>query len=54
MPRLTQEQEKVAKAWLHDVFVWGGLLSYPVRTLPPTDYPYMYSKKVTYDAKGWN
>lgn len=31
-----------AKAWLHDVFVWGGLASTPKRTIPIDKYRYMY------------
>lgn len=31
-----------AKAWLHDVFVWGGLASTPKRAIPAQKYRYMY------------
>lgn len=31
MPFLTPDQQQAAHAWLHDVFVWGGLLSTPKR-----------------------
>ena len=27
MPKLTDEQIKISHAWLHDIFVWGGLLT---------------------------
>lgn len=27
MPKLTDEQLKVSHAWLHDVFIWGGLVT---------------------------
>ena len=29
MSLLPTDEKKVAKAWLHDVFVWGGLASTP-------------------------
>ena len=32
----------VAKAWLHDVFVWGGLASSPKRAISMKNYRYMY------------
>lgn len=31
-----------AKAWLHDVFIWGGLASTPKRTISIEKYRYMY------------
>ena len=32
----------VAKAWLHDVFVWGGLAGSPKRAISMKNYRYMY------------
>ena len=42
MSLLPTDEIKVAKAWLHDVFVWGGLASTPKRTVPIEKYRYMY------------
>jgi len=39
---LTPDQVKYAKAWLHDIFVYGGLLSYPRRPLEMSQYGCMY------------
>jgi len=39
---LPQDKVKEAKAWLHDVFVWGGLAITPKRTIPIDKYRYMY------------
>jgi len=43
--RLTDAQIPTAKAWLHDVFVWGHMISNPRRDIPPRDYWYMYGGK---------
>ena len=42
MALLPTDEIKEAKAWLHDVFVWGGLASTPKRTVPIEKYRYMY------------
>lgn len=42
MALLPADKIKEAKAWLHDVFVWGGLASTPKRTVPIEKYRYMY------------
>ena len=42
MSLLPTDEIKVAKAWLHDVFVWGGFMSTPKRTVPIEKYRYMY------------
>ena len=42
MAILSADKLKEAKAWLHDVFVWGGLASTPKRTTPIEQYRYMY------------
>ena len=42
MSLLNTDEIKAAKAWLHDVFVWGGLASTPKRTVPIEKYRYMY------------
>lgn len=42
MSLLNTDEIKEAKAWLHDVFVWGGLASTPKRTVPIEKYRYMY------------
>lgn len=42
MAKLTDAQIQVAKAWLHDVFVWGHLIKNPVRDISVSDYWYMY------------
>ena len=42
MSLLNTDEIKVAKAWLHDVFIWGGLASTPKRTVPIEKYRYMY------------
>ena len=42
MALLPTDEIKEAKAWLHDVFVWGGLASAPKRTVPIEKYRYMY------------
>ena len=39
---LPQDKVKEAKAWLHDVFVWGGAASTPKRSIPIDKYRYMY------------
>ena len=38
---LDDNEIKVAKAWLHDIFVWGGIYS-PKRVIPIEKYRYMY------------
>jgi len=42
MAILPADKVKEAKAWLHDVFVWGGLASTPKRAIPIDQYRYMY------------
>ena len=42
MSLLPTDEIKVAKAWLHDVFIWGGLASTPIRAVPIEKYRYMY------------
>ena len=42
MALLTNDEIKEAKAWLHDVFVWGGLVANPKRAVPIEKYRYMY------------
>ena len=42
MALLPADKIKEAKAWLHDIFVWGGLASTPKRTIPIEKYRYMY------------
>ena len=42
MALLSADKIKEAKAWLHDIFVWGGLASTPKRTVPIEKYRYMY------------
>jgi len=42
MAVLTQAQIGYAKAWLHDIFVWGGLVTDPKRDIKPDDYYYTY------------
>ena len=42
MSLFNTDEIKEAKAWLHDVFVWGGLASTPKRTVPIEKYRYMY------------
>lgn len=39
MPKLTNEQIKTSHAWLHDVFVWGGLLT-TIKRDPNVTYAY--------------
>ena len=39
---LPTDSIKIAKAWLHDVFIWGGLSDNPRRVLPIEKYRYMY------------
>lgn len=41
-PKLTPEQVPIAQAWLHDIFVFGGLLKNPVRAITKDRYRYMY------------
>ena len=42
MALLSTTEIKKAKAWLHDVFIWGGWASTPQRTVPIENYRYMY------------
>lgn len=42
MALLNTDEIKEAKAWIHDVFVWGGIMSTPKRTVPIEKYRYMY------------
>lgn len=42
MANLTPEQITAAKAWLHDIFVAGGLYQTPRRALPMAEYRGMY------------
>ena len=39
---LPQDKITEAKAWLHDVFIWGGLASTPKRAVSMDKYRYMY------------
>lgn len=39
---LPQDKVNEAKAWLHDVFIWGGLATTPKRVIPVDKYRYMY------------
>lgn len=39
---LSNNEKTIAQAWLHDVFVWGGLASAPKRPIPVNRYRYMY------------
>ena len=39
---LPQNKIAEAKAWLHDVFIWGGLVTTPKRAVPTENYRYMY------------
>ena len=40
--QLTEAQIGIAKAWLHDIFVYGGLLPSPKRPIPAANYGCMY------------
>lgn len=42
MAILSADKIKEAKAWLHDVFIWGGLASTPRRAVSIDKYRYMY------------
>jgi hypothetical protein len=42
MAQLTPDQIAVAKSWLHDIFVAGGIYPNPGRTVPSDDYYHMY------------
>lgn len=42
MAKLTDEQIVNAKAWLHDIFVAGGIFQTPKRDIPIEDYANMY------------
>ena len=46
MAKLNDEQIKIAKSWLHDIFVAGGIYPEPKRAIPLTDYEYMYGERV--------
>ena len=39
---LPSDKVKEAKAWLHDIFVWGGLANTPKRSVSIEKYRYMY------------
>ena len=43
--KLTDAQISTAKAWLHDVFVWGHMVANPRREILASNYWYMYGKK---------
>ncbi len=47
---LNTDEIKVAKAWLHDIFVWGGILA-PKRTLTISKYRYMYGQDPVNDKR---
>lgn len=47
---LTQNEISVAKAWLHDIFVWGGVAS-PMRVLTVSKYRYMYGQHPDNDRR---
>ena len=42
MARLNDEQIKTAKAWIHDIFVAGGIYPNPKRAIASENYPNMY------------
>lgn len=44
---LTEDQVKIAQAWLHDVFVLGGWIA-PKRAIVENDYRYMYGNRNYY------
>ena len=39
---LSGSEVNAAQAWLHDVFIWGGLAKTPRRAVPIDKYKYMY------------
>ena len=39
---LTDAQQKIAMAWMHDILVWGGVIKTPKRAIPASDYYYTY------------
>ena len=39
---LPDSEVRTAQAWLHDIFVWGGLTATPKRAIPIEKYKYMY------------
>lgn len=41
---ISEAEVKAAQAWLHDVFVWGGLAKTPRRSVPIDKYNYMYGR----------
>ena len=49
MAKLTDSQIVTARAWLHDVFVWGGLIPQPKRDIPSTKYYFMYGQNNRYN-----
>ena len=46
--KLTPDQIPIAQAWLHDVFVLGGLVKNPARALTKDRYRYMYGDRNYY------
>lgn len=51
MRNFTPEQLKVRNAWLHDVFVGGGLITTPKRDISVQNYPWMYGQGRTGQTK---
>ena len=55
MPKLSEKQIEIRNAWLHDVFVWGGLSGTPKRPQPwlsVSRYSYMYGTSNSNDKDG--
>lgn len=55
MPKLSEKQIEVRNAWLHDVFVWGGLSSTPKRPQAwrsASRYGFMYGAGNSNDTDG--
>jgi hypothetical protein len=48
MARLNEEQIKTAKAWIHDIFVAGGIYPNPKRAISIENYPNMYGTSPQY------
>lgn len=41
---LNAKEIETAKAWLHDIFVWGGIVKAPIRSIDISRYRYMYGQ----------